>query len=159
MPSLLRQPPVRTALIAAWIGLAGAHAPVFAAPFTNPDLDIVVETCPLLGRDPPLAMFRQSCGVWDPGGLTTSSWKRLELMALDANLLGGGVVATLYCMNRSTGAISAVATVKSAPSTTAKRVTVPLPAPLDLKQCSPFVHVASDSSKAPAQALMVSLRN
>lgn len=158
MPTLLRQPPVRTALIAAWIGLAAAHAPAFA----TPDLPIAVhQSCPTaLGRDPPSAMLRHSCGVFPVDDITTiPSWNVLELLATDGNLLGGGVVATLQCMNRKTGAISAVARVGSARSSTAKTVAVRLPAPLDFNRCAYFVGVAADSTKAAAQVLMVSLRN
>lgn len=152
---MFRQPSVRTALMAACIGLAGAHAPAFA----TPDLPIVVDICPKKGRDPFAAMQTHTCGVWSPVDLVSPSWNALALMAIDGSLLGGSVVATLQCMNRKTGAISAVAVVRSAPSSTAKTVVARLPAPLDAKRCAYSVGAAADSTKGTAQALMVSLLN
>jgi hypothetical protein len=156
MPSLIRRAPVRSTLVAACIGLAGAHAPAFA----TTDFPLATRTCPKeLGRDPPSAMLKQSCGVWSPGDLAIPSWDVLELTATDEHLLGGGVVATLQCTSRKTGATSPVATVRSERSSTAKTVAVRLPAPLNFNQCAYSIDVAADSTKAAAQALMVTLRN
>lgn len=145
-------------VLAASIGLAGLHASAFAAN----DLPLVVKTCPKEGRDPSTpTLFSHACGVSRPDDLAaTPSWNVLELMVVDAHPLGGGVVATLYCMSRATGTVSAVARVRSGPSgSTPKKFTSRLPAPLDFTRCTYFVGVDVDSTTAAAQALMVSLLN
>lgn len=157
MSALHRTPSVRIALLVACIGLAGAHAPALA----TPDFPIAIQICPKEGRDPSSAYIKHGCGVWSPDDFATRpSWTELELMALDANAQGGGVVAKLQCMSRSTGAVSTVAVVQSkasgrAPTTTRAR----LPAPLDFSRCAYFVSIDADSSSAAVQALMVVLRN
>lgn len=158
MPTLLRQPSMYAALIAASIGLSSAPAPAFAA---RADSTFVVETCPKKGRDPIAAMFTHSCGVGRPGGITTSTppWAFLELMAIDGNVHGGAVVVTLQCMSLASGRVSAVARVASVPSSTPKKVAAPLPAPLNFERCAYFVDVDVDGTKSAVQALMVSLRN
>lgn len=158
MSASLRRPLRCAAVLAAGLALAGLYAPAFAAN----DLPIVVKTCPKEGRDPStLNVFSHACGVSRPDDLAaTPSWNALELMVLDGNPLGGGVVATLYCMSRATGAVSAVARVRSGPSgSTPKKFTSRLPAPLDFTRCAYFVGVDVNSTTAAAQALMVSLRN
>lgn len=158
MPARLRRPSLRAPLLAACLGLAGMHAPVA---FAANDLPIVVQTCPQQGRDPSLAKFTHSCGVSRPGDFTANpGWNVFEVMVLDGNPLGGGVIATLYCMGRASGAVSAAARVRSGPSgSTPKTFSSRLPAPLDFTRCAYFVRVDVDGTTAAAQALMVSLRN
>jgi len=155
MPASLRQTLVRTALMATLISLGGAHAPAIA----SPPQAIVLETCPMAGRDPSVAMLRFSCGVPTPGDFTAPTWRTLEMMAIDGNSLGGGVVARLQCMSRATGAVSTVAIVKSAQSSKPKKVAAPIPAPLDFRLCAYFVRVDQVSTNAVATPLMVVLRN
>jgi hypothetical protein len=158
MSARLHRPSLRAALLAACLGLAGTHVPAFAAN----DLPIVAQTCPKQGRDPSsLFNFSHSCGVSRPDDFAANpSWNVLELMAIDAHPLGGGVVATLYCMSRTTGALSAAAKVRSGPTgTTPTRFSARLPAPLDFNRCAYFVRIDVDGTTAAAQALMVSLRN
>lgn len=159
MPTQLRQPSVRTALIAAWLGLAGAHAPAFA----TPDLPIVAQSCPKEGRDPSTAQYRftHSCGVWTPDDFASApTWNFLELTAVDGGTRGGNVIATLQCMSRASGQVSAVAVVRSESSLTPKKTTsARLPAPLNFDRCAYFVSVDVNRASIDAQALMVSLRN
>jgi hypothetical protein len=156
MTNLLRRTCARTALLAALIGLAGAHAPALALP----DQAFIVESCPMAaGRDPSAAMRRSVCGVWNPGDFTTvPDWNTLELMAIDGHASGAGVVATLQCMSRATGALTNVALVRSVPSTTARKVAVALPAPLNFGRCAYMVHLDVNTGGAGARALMVVLR-
>jgi hypothetical protein len=153
MSTLLHQTSARTALLAALIGLAGAHAPALAMP----DQVVVVQTCPQAGRDPSAAMLTSFCGVSNPSDLTSlPPWDKLELMAIDGSHGGGGVVARLECMSRASGAVSTVAVVKSVPSTSPKKVAVSLPAPLNFKVCAYEVRIGT--TIAYAKALMVGLR-
>lgn len=152
MQSLLRQAPVRTALIAACIGLAGMSTPAFAA--SDLPMVAIVDTCPMrLGRDPWAAM--SSCGVPRPGSLAAiPSWKAIVLTAIDPS--GGRVAATLKCMSKA-GVVSDVAVVSSQQSTTPKKAVARLPAPLNFDLCAGyFVKVLVDT-RVEAQALMVSL--
>lgn len=158
MPAASHRPARRAALLAACIGLAGLGAPALAAN----DLPIVVQTCPKEGRDPSvLNIFTHSCGVSRPDDFAIHpSWNVLEMIAIDGSPLGGNVIATLHCMSRATGAVTAVARVKSVPSgTAAKKVVSRLPAPLDFSRCAYFVRTDVNGSSSAAQALMVSLRN
>lgn len=158
MSAFLPRPCLGACLLVAAIALSGMHAPVFAAN----DLPIVVRTCPKEGRDPSsVAQFSHACGVSRPDDLAASpSWNVIELMAIDGNPLGGGVVATLFCMSRATGAVSAAARVRSGPTgSTPKKFVARLPAPLDFTRCAYFFAVDVKGTTAPAQALMVSLRN
>ena len=151
----LRQPFARPALLAALIALTGAHAPAMALP----DQVFVIETCPMaaLGRDPSTAMRRSVCGVVNPSDLTSlPDWDTLELMAIDGNLSGAGVVVTLKCMSRASGVVSTVAVVRSVTSTTPKKVAVRLPAPLNHHSCGYSLDIVSVN--ANAKALMVVLR-
>ena len=156
MPACLRRPSLRASLLAACLGLAGLHAPAVAAN----DLPIVVQTCPQYGRDPSVARFTHSCGVWRPGDFTANpGWNVLEMMVIDGNPLGGGVIATLHCMSRASGAVSAAGRVRSSPTgSTPKVFAARLPAPLDFTRCAYFVRVDVDGTSAAAQALMVTLR-
>jgi len=155
MSTLPRQPSARTALLAALIGLTGAHAPAIALP----DRAFVIESCPVFGRDPSAAMLKSVCGVENPSDLTSlPDWDTLELMAIDANLNGAGVVATLQCMSRVSGALSTVALVRSVPSTSPKKVAVQLPTPLNFSRCAYMVRVDVNTTSASAKALMVVLR-
>lgn len=159
MSAFLPRLPIRACLLAAFgIALAGIQAPALAAN----DLPIVVRTCPKEGRDPSsVAQFSHACGVSRPDDLAANpSWRVLELMVIDGNPLGGSVVATLYCMSRATGATSAAARVRSGPTGSATlKFAARLPAPLDFTRCTYFVAVDVNRTTAPAQALMVSLRN
>lgn len=158
MSALLRRLSHTAALFAACVGIAGMHAPAVAAN----DLPIVVQTCPKEGRDPStLNVLTHSCGVSRPDDLAASpSWNVLEMMAVDGSLSGGGVVATLHCMSRASGTVSAVARVKSEPSgTSPKKVASRLPVPLDFTRCAYFVRIDVDGPTSSTQALMVSLRN
>ncbi|HSW23499.1 MAG TPA: hypothetical protein VLJ62_12075, partial [Burkholderiaceae bacterium] len=111
------------------------------------------------GRDPSAAMLKSSCGVWNPGGLTSlPDWDTLELMAVDGNLSGAGVVARLQCVSRASGALSTVALVKSVPSTSPKKVAVPLPGPLNFSRCAYMVRIDVNTASADARALVVVLR-
>jgi len=152
----LRQPAARPALLAALIALTGAHAPAMALP----DQAFIVETCPMaaLGRDPSTAMRKSVCGVVNPGLTSLPEWDTLELMAIDSNLTGAGVVATLQCMSRTSGALSTVALVRSVPSTSPKKVAVSLPAPLNFNRCAYMVRTDVNTSRADVKALMVVLR-
>ncbi|HEX6723443.1 MAG TPA: hypothetical protein VF107_17885 [Burkholderiaceae bacterium] len=153
MSTLPRQTSARTALLAALIALAGAHAPAIA----TPDQAIVVQTCPVAGRDPSAAMLQSSCGVWNPGGLTSvPDWDTLELMAIDGNASGAGVVVRLQCTSRTSGAVSTVALVRSVPSTRPKKVAVRLSAPLNFRDCGYGLDIKR--TNAEAKALMVVLR-
>jgi hypothetical protein len=160
MPALPSTRFLRTTLMAAGVGLAGAHAPACA----TPTLRIVVVTCPqaAAGRDPSSANVEPShnCGVHTPDDLgTTPSWRRLDLLALDSGTSGGNVTATLNCMNRRTGAVTPVATVASVHAPDApKTVTALLPQALNFARCAYFVHVDVQPN-ATAKGLMVSLRN
>jgi hypothetical protein len=157
MTHLLRQTCARTALLAALIGLAGAHTSALALP----DQAFIVETCPMaaLGRDPSTFMRRSSCGVWNPGDFTTvPGWNTLELMAIDGHASGAGVVATLQCMSRATGAVSNVAIVRSVPSSRPKKIAARLPAPLNFGACAYAIHLDVNTGGAGARALMVVLR-
>ena len=148
MSTLPRRPSARTALLAALIGLAGAHAPAIALP----DSVSVVEACPQrIGRDPSAAMLESVCDVGSPSLTSVPPWDTLELLAI-----GAGVVARLECMSRASGALSTVAVVRSVPSTSPKKVAVRLPAPLNLDRCGYIVRIKSDN--ADAKALMVVLR-
>ena len=153
MSTLPCQSSARTALLAALIALAGAHAPAIAG-----DAVFVAESCPMpaLGRDPPSAMLESVCGVGNPGLTSVPPWNTLELLAIDGNLRGAGVVARLECMSRASGALSTVAVVRSVPSTSPKKVAVRLPAPLNLDRCGYIVRIKNDN--ADAKALMVVLR-
>jgi hypothetical protein len=154
MSTLLPQTSARTALLAALIGLAGAHAPAIALP----DQVSVVDACPQrIGRDPSTAMLESFCGVVNPSDLTSrSDWDTLELMAIDGNVRGAGVVAMLKCTSRASGALSTVAVVRSLPSSSPKKVAVRLPAPLNHNGCGYHVHIVT--ANANAKALMVVLR-
>jgi len=157
MSTLPRQPTVRTALLATLIGLMGAHAPAFA----TTDRAFVIESCPMaaLGRDPSTAMRKSVCGVGNPSDLTSvPDWNTLELMAIDGSLGGAGVVATLQCMSRASGALSTVALARSAPSTSPRKVAVLLPAPLNFNSCAYIVRIDVDTTIASTKALMVVLR-
>jgi hypothetical protein len=157
MTHLLRRTCARTALLAALIGLAGAHAPALALP----DQAFIVESCPMaaVGRDPSTFMRKSFCGVRNPGDFTTvPDWNTLELMAIDGHAGGAGVVATLQCMSRATGALTNVASVRSVPSSTARKVAVALPAPLNFGRCAYMVRIDVNTGGAGARALMVVLR-
>lgn len=158
MPAFLRRPTARAALFAALAGLVGMPTPAAAA-FDPLDLPIAVKTCPQFGRDPSVAQFKHSCGVWRPGGFAANpGWNGLEVLVVDRNAQGGGVVATLNCMSRTTGAVSAVARVRSGPTgADAARFSVPLAAPMDFNRCAYFVDLDVNGTAAPVQALMVSL--
>jgi len=153
MSILPHQASARTALLAALFGLAGAHAPAIALP----DSVSVAESCPQKGRDPSAAMLRFVCGVGNPSDVTSlPPWDTLEVMATDGNVSGGGVVAKLQCMSRTSGAVSTVAVVKSVPSTKPKKVAVRLPAPLNFRSCGYSIELVT--ANADAKALMVVLR-
>jgi hypothetical protein len=156
MSTLPRQTLVRTALLAALIGLAGAHAPAFAL-----DQTFIAESCPMaaLGRDPPSAMRKSVCGVGNPGLTSLPPWDTLELMAIDGNVSGAGVVVKLQCMSRTSGAVSTVALVRSVPSTRPKKVAVRLPASLNLNLCAYMFLIDVDTTRPETKALMVVLRN
>jgi hypothetical protein len=150
---------LRSPLLAAAIGIGGPHAPALAAP----DLPIVTETCPVLGRDPSHAnAVRLGCGVWSPDDFAaTPGWGVLELMALDPFSWGGGVVATLWCTSRASGARSVAAVVRSANATKATKFSARLAAPMDFSRCA--YHVTVDTLSGPdgqpgGKALMVVLR-
>jgi hypothetical protein len=157
MSTLPRQPSVRTALLAALIGLMGAQAPAFA----TTDRAFVIESCPMaaLGRDPSSAMRKSVCGVHNPSDLTSvPDWNTLELMAIDGSLTGAGVVVTLQCMSRATGTVSNVASVRSTPTASARKFAVLLPAPLNYNGCAYSFRVDVDTTSASTKALMVVLR-
>ncbi|HSW24608.1 MAG TPA: hypothetical protein VLJ62_17740 [Burkholderiaceae bacterium] len=157
MSTLPSQTSTRTALLAALIALGGAHAPAIALP----DQAFVIESCPMaaLGRDPSTAMRTSVCGVRNPSDLTSlPDLDALELMAIDSSLSGAGVVATLQCMSRASGALSTVALVRSVPSTSPKKVAVHLPAPLNFNRCAYVVRIAVNTARAETKALMVVLR-
>ena len=156
MSTLARQPSARTALLAALIGLAGAHAPAIALP----DQFSAIEACPQrIGRDPSASMLESVCGVVNPGDLTSlPDWDTLELLAIDGNLSGAAVVARLQCMSRASGALSTVAVVRSVPSSSPKKVAVQLPAPLNFTRCAYIVRINVNTAGADAKALMVGLR-
>ena len=120
----------------------------------------VVEACTQrIGRDPSTAMLESVCGVVNPGDLTSlPAWDTLELMAIDRNLSGAAVVARLQCMSRASGTLSTVAVVRSAPSTSPKKVAVPLPAPLNFDRCAYIVRIHVNTAGAETNALMVGLR-
>ena len=104
-------------------------------------------------------MRKSVCGVVNPGDLTSvPDWDTLELMAIDGNVSGAGVVARLQCMSRASGALSTVAVVKSVPSTSPKKVAVRLPAPLNFNRCAYKVASTLDTARADTKALMVVLR-
>lgn len=159
MPALLSTRFLRTTLMAAGVGLAGAHAPAFA----TQDLAIVVVTCPqAAGRDPSAANVEPSrnCGVQTPDDLAaTPTWRRLELLALDGGRLGRNVTATLNCMSRTTGAVTRVAVVTSlyAPDVP-KTASTTIPTPLAFGRCAYFIHVGVDPLVS-SKGLMVVLRN
>ena len=155
MSTLPPQTSARTALLAALIAMAGAHAPAIATPAQA----FVIQTCPKEGRDPSAAMLKSFCGVWNPSDLTSlPDWDTLELMAVDGNPNGAGVVARLQCMSRASGALSTVALIKSAPSTSPKKFSVPLPGPLNFNRCAYMVRIDVNTASADAKALMVVLR-
>lgn len=102
-------------------------------------------------------MLESFCGVVNPSDLTSrSDWDTLELMATDGNPRGAGVVATLQCTSRASGARSTVAVARSVPSTSPRKVAVRLPAPLNHHGCGYHVHIVT--ANANAKALMVVLR-
>lgn len=160
MSALLRYRFGRTALLAAGIGLAGAHAPALA----TPDLSIVAETCPQAGRNP-LALAtttNHSCGVSSPDDFTTEpSWRKLKLQCRDPSRSGGRVVARLYSRSRTTGKTELVTSVPCVPSTSVTVVSRSLPRALDFSLFAYFIRitVATSPDDAPAEATMVMLTN
>ncbi|MCW5664670.1 MAG: hypothetical protein KIT35_12610 [Piscinibacter sp.] len=155
MPVIARRPILRNALAAAGIALAAVHLPAAA----TTDLTAVVDTCPVGGRDPSSALRMHHCGVWSPDDFAAvPSWNTLQLLFKDPTPNGGGVVATLKCMRRSTGVVSTVATVRSVHSPTVTTRSVRLPAPLNFKNCGYFVQIEVDGTTLTPKALMVVLR-
>lgn len=163
---------VRRTMLAATIGLAAMHGPVWA----TADLTTVAPTCvpqstdgvdlsltsttggyARAGRNPPRKSF--FCPVWNPDDLKTQAdWNQVKLQYRDAG--GGKVRARVYAKSRTTGVVAEIALVTSLPSASINVVSARLKEKVDFARNGYYIVFELDAStvaRQPVEAHMVML--